>query len=391
VRNSMQRLVTGVVVAGISLMFVGGGSSWASSSHRASKGAYKFGVIDATTGVYGVVGIDELDGIKLAVKQINASGGVNRHRLAYTLADDQGSVSLSTLAMKKFVLQDKLPVILGPGITPPAAADAPLAQKYGALEMNFVAQSTTWQGRSKVFAMVTPQSALADAMLKYMSKVDLVKNAYVLNANVVFGTLGAQELSAGASKYGITISGTNTWDPSAFDFTSQATAIVAANPPGVLLWGAGSSSDALVLAALRTAGYTGKIVGDITYSEQDIPQSASAAAPTVVGMSQINYAKPNALTAKFIKSFKAAYGHLPDYLAAASYDTIQILAKATKKSGSFTASALAKALVGLSYSGVNGSYAFTNKYHGGPGAGSYVPTTFNSTGAYLDAPTTPNS
>jgi ABC-type branched-subunit amino acid transport system substrate-binding protein len=70
-----------------------------------------------------------------------------------------------------------------------------------------------------------------------------------------------------------------------------------------------------------------------------------------------------------------------------TFDAVQILAQAIKKSGSYTAKSLAKALVGLKYTGANGQYAFSSKYHGGPGSGAYVPVTFSSSGAYELAPT----
>lgn len=357
------------------------------SGSASSSGPYTIGVIDATTGTYGSVGTDELDGIKLAIKQINAKGGVGGHKLNYQLSDDQGSVSLSTVAFKRLALQDRIPVILGPGITPPAAADAPLAQQYKAVEMNFVAQSNTWQNRPYVFAMVTPQQLLANAMVKYMRTVDHVKKAEILYANVPFGVLGEQEIAAAAKQQGVTVAGTDSWDVSNFDFTSVASKIASAKPDGLFMFGSGAATDAQALQAVRQQGYKGPIVGDVTYAEGDIPQVAGpSVSSTVVGMSQINYADPAGVSKSFISAFKSAYGHLPDYLAGASYDSIYIVAKAIGKAGSYNAMAIDKALLKLSYTGVVGNYAFSGKYRGGPGEGSYIPVTFKN-GQYALAPT----
>lgn len=384
------RLMPFVLVGALGLAACGssGGSGGSAGSAGAgTNNPYTIGIIDATTGTYGPVGIDELDGVKLAIKQINASGGVNGHKLKLQLVDDQGSVSLSTVGFKRLALQDQIPVILGPGITPPAEADAPLAQQYKAVELNYVAQSDTWQNRPYVFAMVTPQTLLADAMVKYMTKVEHVTKAEILYANVPFGVLGMKELKAAAKQHGLTITGTNSWDVTKFDFTSQAAQVASANPEGLFLWGAGTPSDAQALKAVRAQGYTGKIVGDVTYAEGDIPKIAGdKASSSVVGMSQINYAQPNAGTKSFLTAFKSSYGHLPDYLAGASYDSIHILKKAIEKARSYNAAAIDKALIGLSYSGVNGSYNFSSKYRGGPGEGSYVAVTFKN-GQYVLAAT----
>lgn len=358
-----------------------------SSGSAGASGPYTIGVIDATTGTYGSVGTDELAGIQLAIKQINAKGGVDGHKLKYQLSDDQGSVSLSTVAFKRLAVEDSIPVILGPGITPPAAADAPLAQQYKTVELNYVAQSNTWQGRPYVFAMVTPQQLLADAMVKYMLNVNHVKKAEIVYANVPFGVLGEQEIAAAAKQDGVTITGTDSWDVSDFDFTSLGERVASANPDGLFMFGSGASTDAQALQAVRQQGYKGKIVGDVTYAEGDIPQVAGdSIASTVVGMSQINYADPTGVSKSFIDAFKSAYGHLPDYLAGATYDSIYIIAKAIQKAGSYNAAAIDKALQGLSYAGVNGNYKFSSSYRGGPGEGSYIPVTFKN-GQYVLAPT----
>lgn len=381
-----------VATLGAALLASCGGSSSTTSatspSTTAAKAPYTVGMIDATTGIYGPVGVDELDGAKLAISQINSSGGVNGHQLKLSIVDDQGSVSLSTVGFKKLAVEDSIPVILGPGITPPAEADAPLAQQYKAVELNLVAQPVTWQGRPYVFSMVTSQTVLADAMMKYMATVNHVTKVQILYANVPFSAAGMKELTAAAQKYGVTILGTNSWDVTKFNFTSQASQVASSNPPGLFLWGAGTPSDAQILKSVVAQGYKGKIVGDITYAEGNIPKVAgNAAASAVVGISQLNYAQPNAQTSAFLDSFKTQYQRPADYLSAAAYDSIYILKKAIEKAGTYNATAIAKAMNGLSYQGTNGAYSFSASYRGGPNGDSYVPITFDSTGAYKLAPT----
>ena len=102
--------------------FVDRGSSTGSSSES---GPIKFGYLNALSGAYAVAGLPELNGAKLAVKDINAAGGVCKRQIALAAtADDQGQANLSVAGLRKLAQQDNLKLIIGPGITPPGLATA---------------------------------------------------------------------------------------------------------------------------------------------------------------------------------------------------------------------------------------------------------------------------
>lgn len=375
----------GSLTLAASAFAVCGGTSVSGAATKGTHAPYKFGVLESTTGTYGPVGQPEMNGIRLAVNQINKAGGVDGHKLQYELIDTQGTVSLSTTGFKRLAVQDSLPVILGPGITPPGLADAPLAGRYKTMEINFIAQTQAWKtkkARGYVFEVVASQLFLAEDMLHYMAKTYKVKSAALLYANVPFGVLAKGYLTSKAHQYGIKLTTINDFTATKFTFSAQATKIAAANPPGLFLWGSGAPSDGLVLKAVRAAGYKGPIVGDVTYGDAAIPSEAGSAATTVVGFSQINYVKPNAATKKFIKGYKSAYGSEPEFLSGATYDAVHVLAKAAKKAKSFTARALVSAMKGLRYKGVTGDFKYTSSYRGGPGRTAYMPVAFTH-GKYI--------
>ncbi|MGH9109618.1 MAG: ABC transporter substrate-binding protein [Acidimicrobiales bacterium] len=362
-----------------------GGSPATGASTKGTHAPYKFGVLESTTGTYGPVGQPELDGIKLAVKEINKSGGVDGHKLQYELVDTQGTVSLSTTGFKKLALQDSLPVILGPGITPPGLADAPLAGRYKTVNINFIAQTQAWKtskADGHVFEVVASQLYLAEDMMKYMVGTNGVKSAALIYANVPFGVLAKSYFAEKAKAEGIKITTVNDFTATKFTFAAQATKVAAANPPGLFLWGSGAPSDGLMLKAVRVAGYKGPIVGDVDYGNAAIPSEAGPAGTTVVGFSQIDYVHPNKATKAFIKGYEAAYHSEPEFLAGATYDGVHVLAKAAKKAKKFTASALTSALQKVNYQGVTGHFKYTSKYHGGPGRTAYVPIAFTN-GKYV--------
>lgn len=373
-----RRAVAGVGAAGlaIGLTACGGGSSGSSGS--SSNSTYTFGVLNSLTGDLGAVGQQERNGIQLAVKEINAAGGVDGHKLAVSYFDDQGSVNQTTAGFKQLATGKKVPVILGPGITASSQAVAPLADQYGVAEVLFVAQPQTVNGTKNVFETAPPQDAASQAMVDYASKAG-AKTAALISATNPYGQEGNAGVTKAAKAAGINLVSNDTWDPSKFDFTAQASKVTSLNPDVVFLYGAGGTSDALLLKAVRAAGYQGKVVGDLSYSTSTIPQAAGPAADTVVAFSPIDFANPQGDTKKFIDQYKAAYKGNPTALSAYGYAGVQVAAAGLKKAGKADGSAIASAIQGLNYKSVVGTLAYTKSYHGGPeSSGTYKPVSFKN-------------
>lgn len=350
-------------------------SSSSSGANSADSKKCVIGAMNATTGSLGFVGKAEITGMKMAIKQINAAGGVKGKKLSIDLLDDQGSVNTGTTNFKR--LAAKYPVIMGPGITAVAQATASLAAKNKVVMMTFVGQPEVTEGTDYVFEIVGSQNSNSQAMVDYMKKLGVTK-AGILAINDAYGTNGLKLIKAAASQSGITISSTNTFNSDAFDFSPQASAIVKENPPALFLNGSGDASTPQVLKAVRDAGYKGPIVGDVTLATTDLPKIAGAAADTITALSQIDYATPDEVTKKFFTDYAAENGGAdPSSLNAEGFDAVQVVAKALEKTGcATTGDKVVKALEDVSYDGVLGTHDYAPGKHAGSDATSFTPVTF---------------
>lgn len=349
-----------VLVLGVSACGVGGASAGGSSSST-----YTFGVLNSLTGDLGAVGQQEQRGMALAVKEINAAGGVDGHKLVLKNFDDQGSVNQTTAGFKQLATSDKVPVILGPGITASAKAVAPLADQYGVTQILFVAQPSIPNGTKNVFEIPPPEDINSKAMVDHAAKSGAKTGALIYASNP-YGQEGKTGVTAAAKADGIRLLSTDSWDPSQFDFTAQASKVASLNPDVVFLYGAGGTSDGLLLKAVRGAGYRGKVVGDLSYSTNTIPQAAGPAANTVVGFSPVNFATPDANTKAFIDAFKAQYNAAPTVLSAYAYVGVKLAAAGIKKAGKADGEAIAAAIQGLNEQSLVGVLAYSKDWHGGP-------------------------
>ena len=78
-----------------------GGTGTASGSGSATAGPIKIAVVDAQSGASSDLGQFEWRGVSLAVKQVNATGGVDGRMIDLTLYDDQGDPTVGVELAKK--------------------------------------------------------------------------------------------------------------------------------------------------------------------------------------------------------------------------------------------------------------------------------------------------
>ncbi len=361
--------VAGVGVAGLMLgVSACGGSSTASgagSSGGSGSTPYTLGVLNSLTGNLGAVGQQEKNGMDLAVKEINAAGGVDGHTLVLKYFDDQGSVNQATTGFKQLATSDKVPIILGPGISASAAAVAPLADRYGVTNILLIAQPGVANGTKNVFEIPPPGKINSEAMVNYASEKGAKTAALIYAANP-YGQQGSTDITAATKAKGMTLMSSESWDPSKFDFTAQATKVTSENPDVVFLYGAGGSSDGLLLKAVRDAGYKGKVVGDLAYSTTVIPKTAGPAADTVVSLTAVNFGSPNDAEKKFMDDYKTTFNENATVLAGYAYAGVELASAALKKVGKADGQAIAQAIQNLNFESLIGTLAYTADWHGGP-------------------------
>ena len=383
-RTRWGRMAAGgllAVAVAIALTACGGSSS--SGGTSSSSGPIKFGFLDALSGAYAVAGAPELDGAKLGVQDVNSAGGVCGRKLQLAgTADDQGQANLSIDGLRKLVSQDGLKFVIGPGITPPALAAAPVAESLKAWFMVQTAQRQPWAGRTYVFSDVTPQDVEGNVVFNYVKKKlgPGHHRVAIVYAAVPYAQVGYQQLKQLSTAAGWSVVAAPSYDPTALTFTSQATQVAQAKPDAVMVWGAAAPGDAKVIKQIRASGYTGPIVGDVSLSLPFIPADAGSAANGLISFSQLNTISPTPAIKKFLNAYQTAYKQGATYLPGAAYDAVHILAAAIKRSGCKTdATSVSKAMIGLAYQGVNGTYHYSTGYKGGPPlASSFRPVTFQN-------------
>ena len=103
-----------VLAAGLSLALALGGCG---GSKSGGGDTVKLGGNLEMTGGSASYGISSKNAIELAIKQINAKGGVNGKKLSLVVADNKSEATEATNAMQKLITQDKVAGVIGPNLS----------------------------------------------------------------------------------------------------------------------------------------------------------------------------------------------------------------------------------------------------------------------------------
>jgi branched-chain amino acid transport system substrate-binding protein len=198
-------------------------ASLAVSAAHAQGEPIRIGAVLSATGPVGFIGDPQQKTLELHVKRLNEQGGVLGRRIALTVYDDQSDPNNANTFAKRLVESDKVDVLLGGTVSPPALAMVPYAERAG---VPFVSTggSLMLVDPVKKWVFKTPHSdrMVAERILQDMKERGITRIA-LLSETSGFGQSGKKEVNAAASKFGITVVGEESYGPKDTDITPQFT------------------------------------------------------------------------------------------------------------------------------------------------------------------------
>jgi branched-chain amino acid transport system substrate-binding protein len=319
-----------VLVAACSTTSPGGASSAASpaastapseaasgsASASAGGGTIKIGGGFALTGDESALDLPASNGANLAVKQLNAAGGVNGSQIDFIVHDSQYKMDVTAQTAKQFVEQDKVPVFIGYTDTDSVLAAGPTFQ---AAKVPFITAGATspkipTQVGDMMFLACFGDNVQAAVGAEYSYKT-FGHNAYFLwDKGVEYTTLLGSYFKSRFTELGGTIALEDSYDDKASDFSAQITKIKALSPqPDFYYVAAMPYNIGPLVKQFRDAGITGPIVGGDGYDTPDLVKVAGAAAENVFFTTHalMDATAGTEGIKKFMADYKAEYGNDP--------------------------------------------------------------------------------
>ncbi len=284
------------------------------------------------TGSAAAYGIETMNGVHLAVEEINAAGGINGKQIKLTEYDDQCDPTSAANAANQIIGDKTVVAVVGNVCSSATLAQMPI---FGRVGMPVVAATTSSPALSakgfKNFARIIPNDDIQGAAsIDLGTKVLGYKRIAVLYPSDDYGQALLAIAQKAAAASGAEIVAAETYvTGSTNDFSSVLANIAAANPDALFLAGYYADMGAAVSQSVRAFG--DKHIPLLANAQTEVPEYVSlAGAPAegtwVTNVYDIN--NPSKENRAFVAAYSKKFNAEPGVQAAAGYDNIYVLKQA---------------------------------------------------------------
>jgi len=289
------------------------------------------------------------NGVKLAVKEINAAGGILGRKVNYQATDTQTNPALAKSAVQK-AIDDGAYVVLGPVHS--GSMIVSMGETRKAEITNFTggeAAVITQQGNPYVFRTSFTQATSMPKLARYIKDELKAKSVAIMFTNNDFGKGGRDEMAKALAASDIKVAADISTDPGQVDFSSVVLRAKQSNAD-VLFAYMTEEEGARALRELRNQGYAKPIVGETTIIGQKVIELAGDAANGVLGHVGLTPDAPQPAVKAFDEKYMKEYKQRSDHNGMKGYSAMYIVKAMTEKVGKFDSKALAAALHGAKIS-----------------------------------------
>lgn len=284
------------------------------------------------------------DGIELAVKEINAAGGILGKKIVTTTADTQTNPGIAKGLTQKAV-DDGAFAIFGPVYS--GSIMVSMAESRKAEVPNWTggeAAAITMQGNPYVFRTAFGQSSSFPKLTRYINAK--FKTLAVIYQNNDFGKGGRDTITKLLDGTSTKIVADISTEPQQIDFSAAVLRAKQSNPDALFVYVTEEES-ARVLRELRKQGWTKPVIGETTLTGQKVIELAGEAANGALGHVGLTVDAPNERMLAFKGKFYQAYKYIPDHNGIKGYIGVYSLKAAIEKAGKLDRKAVAQAMKGL--------------------------------------------
>jgi len=231
-----------------------------------SKQPIRIGVLTERSGVLGEMGVHNDMGVGLAVKEINAKGGIMGRPVEVIMADEQSDPTQAVNEARRLVEREKVDIIYGPIGSQTALAVLPILSEAKVTNIS-VAGSTAFTVKVAPYGFSTLPSAEAQGQ----QIVDFVVDQLKGKAVAILNDGGGQAVAAGNAmeahlqKRGVKMTGRETYASGSDDMTPQLLNLKRGNPDQLILFAQAGKDTGRVLKNLAELGWSDiKVSGNIS-------------------------------------------------------------------------------------------------------------------------------
>ncbi|HOM03242.1 MAG TPA: ABC transporter substrate-binding protein [Acetivibrio sp.] len=335
-----------------------------------SQDEIKIGLNYELSGTAASYGQDTLNGVLMAIDEINAAGGVLGKQITYVKLDNKTDPAESTSAATRLATKENVSIILGPATTGATKAAIPVADKNKVplISASATADDVTVDAKGVkeyAYRICFNDSFQGTVMANFASKNLNAKNAVVLMDNSSdYGKGLAKTFTETFTKNGGTIVAQEAFVKDEKDFNAILTKIKDKTFDILLI--AGYYNEAgLIIKQARALGIDKPVLGGDGLDSPVLGELAGKTALNKVYFSN-HYSSldKDPLIVKFMEEFKNKNSKDPNAFSALGYDLGYFAADAIKRANSTDPAKIKEALDNTTeFKGVTGTFSIDKNHN----------------------------
>ncbi|MGH7120899.1 MAG: ABC transporter substrate-binding protein [Acetobacteraceae bacterium] len=313
------------------------------------------------------IGQTALQGLEMAVDDLNAKGGLLASRIAIVKGDDGGSPATANTLTRNMILTDGVKAIFGASNSATGSAEEALAGRYRVPMLFYGGNdiSTTTTNFNK-YAFQTQATTYMEprAIALYVAKLNL-KRVFTITPDYNFGRSYVSNFIAGLKENGITpdVVGQQYPPLGTTDFSSYISAALSAKPDFLFL---GIFAGDLVTFIRQAKGYGlfGKVMtGGPTATDTILAMKGDTPAGMILWGRAPFFAMHGHGIEAFVADYNKKFKAWPSEWPILAYASVQIWAAGVKKAGTLDGTRVADALSGATIDTIRGDLTFRTCDH----------------------------
>ena len=308
----------------------------------------KVGAMIPLTGGGATVGESGQIAVELAVRNINAAGGIAGRRIQLVIADYQTEATVGVSEAKRLVFQEKIELLIGPTYSQVTLATLPIMNEAKIPSVNVSgSEKLTPEVGPYAFSMLANAEAQSKLMVDYAVRGLKVQSAAILSDTGAQAKTAVEALKSELAARNVKLAGVQEYQYRQTDMTPQLLALRRGNPDVILLFTSNGEDTGNMVKSASELGWGVKVVGSFgaTFSGPALKIAGKEAYKNTVAVNYkgFSYCPTEATSKGFqdfvaqVKAFKPeAFDRQPLSYLSLWYDAVYVLKAAVEGTGGKT-------------------------------------------------------
>ena len=360
----MKKIISVTLLIALTMTLISGCGGSANANE------IRIGINYELSGEVASYGQASVEGIELAIEEINAAGGIDGKEIKAIKYDNKSDKSQATTLATKLMTQDKVVAVLGPATSGAFKATIPEAikNKVVVASGSATADDVTVDAsgvKEYAFRICFTDSYQGTAMANYaLNNMSATKAAVIMDNSSDYAKGLAANFTQTFEAGGGTVVATEAFVAGDTDFNAILTKIKGQDFDVIFLPGYYEEAG-LIIRQARDQGIDTPILGADGFGAPELVELAGAdALNDVFFSSHFSSLDKDPSVIDFIENFKAKYGKEPDQFAALGYDLVYFIADGIKRAGNTDTVAIKDALAATKdFAGITGSFSMDENHN----------------------------